>query len=416
MPNIIQSSARLLIAPSTPGRAVASSPYAALEVALHTDDADLRPGRAVVPVPLATASLVQVAAAELGHRICGRSLEDAIACGIWPAVDTSGGLDAAGFRPAVAAITDALWDLRATVAGLPLWRLVGGLSAADLARGANLTHLADVLSPAEACELLDRRVPGRQGRERQAERHGYPAANMAATTSTAELGLLAGRAHKEGFKHFVVTADRPDATVARCQTVRRAIGPDGIIIAQPSWQAELSDAIELAARLGPFGPVWLADSWPTADVQGLARLRQSTGGGTLGSPVLIAGGVDASNRLEVKQLLQSRAVDLLRVNPVGLGGLSETLAVLLLAARFRVPVCPVGRGPGGALAASRAGLIDFVAIGANLDDRAAELDPAGGGWAAASLTVQSGACLLGASPAGAAARRTVEAVVAAPRI
>ena len=405
MPTIIQSSARLLIAPAVPGRAVISSPYAALEVALHTDDAELRPGRAVVPVPLATASLVQAAAAELGHRSTGRSVSDAIAGGIWPAVDTSGGLGAAGFRPAVAAITDALWDLRATLAGVPLWRLVAGLSSAELARGANLNQLDDLLSPAQATELLDRRVPGRQGRERQAERTGYPAANLGVSASPTEQGLHAARAHKDGFNHFVVTCDRPDTAVAHCQVVRRVIGPDAVIIVHAGFVPELNEAKELAARLAPFGPVWLADPWPSADAHGLAQLRQSTGAGSVGSPVLIAAGGDAANRLEVKQLLQARSVDLLRVDPVALGGLSEALAVLLLAARFRIPVCPIGRGPGGALAASRVGLIDFVAVGANLDDRAAELDPAGAGWATAALTVQNGACLLTASAAPLSNRR-----------
>ena len=399
MPTITQTATRIVNPPPVLARSEQRSMYAALEVTIHTDSSEVRPGRAIVPVPAATAGLVQAAAGELARRTTGQRLEDVFAAGVWPAVDDSGGYGLAAFKPAVAAVTDALWDLRATLAGLPLWRLAVGLSPAELVQGADLRLLSDVLDPAEARNLLNNRVPGRAAREGQAVRFGYPAAFLQPVPPNTVAGMeaVARSAVSQGFSHVVIElGPRPELALLLCRAAREAGGPDLIIVAQASASWEVDTAIDVGRELIEIGPVWLAEPLPAVDACGLATVRRGCASSiAVGSPLAIAAGADLTSRLEAKQLLQAGSVDLLRLDPVSVGGLSEALAVLLLAARFRVPVCPIGRGPGGALAASRLGLIDFVAIGASLDLRAAELDVAGAGWATAPLTISEGSCLLG---------------------
>jgi L-fuconate dehydratase len=90
------------------------------------------------------------------------------------------------------------------------------------------------------------------------------------------------------------------------------------------------------------------------------------------APVRIATGEHVQNRVVFKQLLQLGAIDACQLDCCRLGGINEVLAVLLLAAKFGVPVCPHAGGVGLCEYAQHVSIFDYVAVGASLDDRVCE--------------------------------------------
>ena len=73
-----------------------------------------------------------------------------------------------------------------------------------------------------------------------------------------------------------------------------------------------------------------------------------------------------------KQLLQAGAIDYLQADACRVGGLNEVLAILLLAAKFEVPVCPHAGGLGLCEYVQHISAIDYIAVSADLTDRTTE--------------------------------------------
>jgi L-fuconate dehydratase len=83
---------------------------------------------------------------------------------------------------------------------------------------------------------------------------------------------------------------------------------------------------------------------PTApdDALGHASIRKQLKPHGIG----VATGEHAHNRMTFKQLLQAEAIDVCQIDSCRLGGVSEVLAVLLMSAKFGIPVCPHAGGVG----------------------------------------------------------------------
>jgi len=86
----------------------------------------------------------------------------------------------------------------------------------------------------------------------------------------------------------------------------------------------------------------------------------------------VATGEHASNRVVFKQLMQAEAIDYCQIDACRLGGVNEVLAVLLLAAKFDIPVCAHAGGLGLCEYVQHLGPIDYVCVSGSLDDRTTE--------------------------------------------
>src|SRR5262249_836594 len=89
-------------------------------------------------------------------------------------------------------------------------------------------------------------------------------------------------------------------------------------------------------------------------------------------PVKVATGEHCQNRVVFKQLLQAGAIGFCQIDSCRLGGVNEVLAVLLMAAKFGVPVCPHAGGVGLCEYVQHLSIFDYIAVSASLDDRIAE--------------------------------------------
>ena len=119
-------------------------------------------------------------------------------------------------------------------------------------------------------------------------------------------------------------------------------------------------------RLAPFGITWIEEPTSPDDVLGHAAIARAV------DPIAVATGEHAQNRVIFKQLLQAQAIGVCQIDACRLAGVNEVLAVLLLAAKFGVPVCPHAGGVGLCEYVQHLAAFDLVAVGGEREDRVVE--------------------------------------------
>jgi L-fuconate dehydratase len=271
---------------------------------------------------------------------------------------------------AIGAVVNAAWDLAAKRAGKPVWQLLAGMSPEQIVDLVDWRYLSDALTPDEALALLRRAEPGRPEREATLLTGGYPAY----TTSPGWLGYedekvarLAKEAVADGFRQIKlkVGADLDD-DVRRMRIAREAVGADIRVAIDANQRWDVGTAIEWVRRLGGFDPYWIEEPTSPDDVLGHAAIRTAL------APIRVATGEHVQNRVVFKQLLQAGAIDVLQIDAARVGGVNENIAILLLAARYGVPVCPHAGGVGLCELVQHLAMFDFVAVSGTLDDRVIE--------------------------------------------
>jgi L-fuconate dehydratase len=271
---------------------------------------------------------------------------------------------------ATAAVVNAVWDLFAKSAGKPLWKLLVDMSPVELVDLVDWRYISDALPPQHALERLEAQAAGRATREAELRRDGYPAY----TTSVGWLGYdddkirrLCREALAEGWTAFKlkVGADAEDDR-RRARIVREEIGPDRIMAVDANQRWGVPEAIDWMRALAEFDPYWIEEPTSPDDILGHATIARGV------APIRVATGEHVHNRVMFKQLFQADAISVCQIDACRLGGVNEVLAVLLLADRFGVPVCPHAGGVGLCELVQHLAIVDYVAISGSLDGRMIE--------------------------------------------
>ena len=271
---------------------------------------------------------------------------------------------------AIGAVVNALWDLKAKRAGMPLWRLLSRMTPEEIVGLVDFRYLTNALTPDEALEILRGAEAGRSEREAALLADGYPAY----TTSPGWLGYsdekltrLCREAIAEGFPQIKlkVGADLDD-DVRRLRIAREVCGPDFPIAIDANQRWEVSEAIEWVRALAEFALAWIEEPTSPDDILGHAEIARGV------APVRVATGEHAQNRMIFKQLLQAEAISVMQIDAVRVAGVNENVANLLLAAKFGVPVCPHAGGVGLCEAVQHLSMFDFVAVSGSRDGRMIE--------------------------------------------
>ncbi|MCA9284070.1 MAG: L-fuconate dehydratase [Phycisphaerales bacterium] len=271
---------------------------------------------------------------------------------------------------ATAAVINAVWDLWAKSVGKPLWKLLVDLTPEELVSTIDFRYITDVLQPEEAVGMLQSMAAGKAQREEDMLATGYPAY----TTSAGWLGYsddkvrsLCAAAVEEGWTHFKIKvgADLADDR-RRAAVVREAIGPARRLMMDANQRWDVDEAIDNMRALAAFDPWWIEEPTSPDDILGHAAIARSI------EPIGVATGEQCQNRVVFKQLLQANAIAFCQLDSCRLGGVNECLAVMLMAKRFDVPVCPHAGGVGLCEYISHLVMADYVAISGTTENRVAE--------------------------------------------
>jgi len=121
-------------------------------------------------------------------------------------------------------------------------------------------------------------------------------------------------------------------------------------------------------ELSRFGPWWIEEPTSPDDVLGHAAIARALAPLKIG----VATGEHGMNRVLFKQLLQAKAVSFCQIDSCRLGGVNEVIAVLLLAKKFGVPVCPHAGGVGLCEHVQHLAIFDYIAVSGSLENRVVE--------------------------------------------
>jgi L-fuconate dehydratase len=350
--------------------------YSAAYVVLSTGDSELS-GHGLTFTNGRGTEVCLAAIRALEPLVVGRSLEGITGDmrGFWRSLVSEDQLRWLGpekgvMHLATAAIVNAVWDLWAKSMRLPLWQLLAHLPAEDLVSAIDFRYIEDALTAEEALDLLQQARLGKEAREVQIVGEGYPAY----TTSAGWLGYddakvesLVRQALADGFRHvkMKVGTDLP-ADARRAGLIRDVLGEDGVLMMDANQVWGVDEAIASMRVLRDFDPWWIEEPTSPDDVLGHARIRREI------APIRVATGEHVMNRVIFKQLFQAEAIDVCQIDACRVAGVNEILAILLLAKKFDVPVCPHAGGVGLCEYVQHLAVFDYISVSGTLEDRVVE--------------------------------------------
>jgi L-fuconate dehydratase len=267
-------------------------------------------------------------------------------------------------------VVNAVWDLLAKEAGKPLWQYIGEMSPAEIVSQIDFRYITDFITPNEAVALLEARSAGKAERNATLRAEGYPCYTTSAGWigySDDKLRKLCAEAVAVGFRHvkIKVGADAQDDR-RRLTIVREVLGPDIKVMIDANQVWETEEAIARVRDLAFADPWFIEEPTSPDDIEGHRAIRQAV------APIQVATGEMCQNRILFKQYISREAIDIVQLDACRLGGVNEALAVLLMAAKAELAVCPHGGGVGLCEYIQHLSMIDYLCFAATADGRVAE--------------------------------------------
>ncbi|XP_060730155.1 mitochondrial enolase superfamily member 1 isoform X1 [Tachysurus vachellii] len=352
--------------------------YSVAYVTIDTDCESLKGYGITFTVGRGT-EIVVCAVKVLSALVIGKTLEEIVSDfrGFYRLLTNDGQLRWIGpekgvIQLAVAAILNAIWDMWARAEDKPLWKLLVDMDPKQLIRCIDFTYITDALTEQEALDILAKANKGKQEREDQMLKEGYPAY----TTSCAWLGYsdeqltqLCSAALGEGWTRFKVKVgvDLQD-DIRRCKLIRNMIGLENKLMIDANQRWDVNEAISWVSSLAEFRPLWIEEPTSPDDILGHAAISKALAPLGIG----VATGEQCHNRVMFKQFLQASALQFVQIDSCRVGSVNENLAILLMAAKFKVPVCPHAGGVGLCELVQHLILFDYISVSASLDNRMCE--------------------------------------------
>ncbi len=280
------------------------------------------------------------------------------------------GPDKGAIHLATGAVVNAVWDLWAKQEGVPVWQLVSRMSPEEIVQLIDFRYITDCITPQEALAFLQQQAVGKTERLATLAREGYPCY----TTSAGWLGYdddklrrLCQEAVDAGFNHIKLKVGRDKADdIRRLRIARETLGPERHLMIDANQIWEVDQAVEWVRELAFAKPWFIEEPTSPDDIEGHRVIREGV------APVKVATGEMCQNRIMFKQLIMRGAIDVVQIDACRLGGLNEVLAVMLMAAKYNLPVCPHAGGVGLCEYVQHLSMIDYLCIAGTREGRVIE--------------------------------------------
>ncbi len=280
------------------------------------------------------------------------------------------GPDKGAIHLATGAVVNAVWDLWAKLEGVPVWKLVSRMSPEEIVKLIDFRYITDCITPEEALAMLQAQEAGKAERLATLEREGYPCYTTSAGWlgyDDAKLRRLCQEAIDAGFNHVKMKVGRDKADDIRRLTIaREVLGPDRQLMIDANQVWEVKQAVEWVNDLAFCKPWFIEEPTSPDDIEGHRVIREGV------APVKVATGEMCQNRIIFKQLIMRGAIDVVQIDSCRLGGVNEILAVMLMAAKYQLPVCPHAGGVGLCEYVQHLSMIDYLCIAGTREGRVIE--------------------------------------------
>lgn len=350
--------------------------YSCVYATLHTDTDGLEGNGITFTIGRGNELCTQAVHA-LAPLIVGKSLEEITddMAGFWRSITGDSQLRWVGpekgvIHLATAAVVNAVWDLYAKSEAKPLWRLLADMTPQQIVDCIDFRYITDALTPSEAVALLEKHADSKADRIAEMQRDGYPSYTTSAGWlgySDEKLRQLCRDALAAGWSTFKIKVGRSlEDDIRRSRIIREEIGWDRRLMMDANQVWEVDEAIDNMQQLAEFKPWFIEEPISPDDILGHARIAKAI------APIKVATGEHCHNRVMFKQFLQADALQVCQIDSCRIGGVNEILSVMLMAAKFGVPVCPHAGGVGLCEYVQHLALFDYIAISASLEDRICE--------------------------------------------
>lgn len=280
------------------------------------------------------------------------------------------GPDKGAMHLATGAVVNAVWDLMAKAAGKPVWRLVAEMSPEEILSIIDFRYLTDAITPDEALAILRKAEAGKAERITLLENEGYPCYTTSAGWlgyDDAKLRRLCQEAVDQGFTHIKMKVGRDlEDDKRRLRIAREVIGDDRYLMIDANQIWEVGEAIDWVKALSVYKPFFIEEPTSPDDIAGHKTIREAV------APVKVATGEMCQNRIVFKQMIAGGAIDIVQIDSCRMGGLNEVLAVLLMAAKYDLPVWPHAGGVGLCEYVQHLSMIDYIAVSGTKEGRVIE--------------------------------------------
>ncbi len=338
--------------------------YSAAYVILKTENPDLT-GHGLTFTIGRGNEICCAAIAAMRHLVIGLDIEDVKQnpALMWHKLTSDSqlrwiGPDKGAMHLATGAVVNAIWDLWAKSEGKPVWKMVADMSPEQVVNCIDFRYLSDCVTPDEALELLQKQSKGKAEREQVLRVEGYPCYTTSAGWlgySDEKLTRLCQEAVDAGFDHIKLKVGRDLAEdKRRVKIARDIIGPDRKLMIDANQIWERDQAIDWVQQLAFAKPWFIEEPTSPDDVEAHRAIRQAI------SPIQVATGEMCQNRILFKQFIMREAIDIVQIDACRMGGMNELLAVLLMATKYQLKVCPHAGGVGLCEYVQHLSMIDYL--------------------------------------------------------
>jgi len=280
------------------------------------------------------------------------------------------GPDKGAMHLATGAVVNAVWDLLAKAAGKPVWQYVADMTPEQLVSIVDFRYLTDAITPEEALAIFRKAEAGKAERIATLKQEGYQCYTTSAGWlgySNEKLARLATEAVAEGFQHIKMKVGRDlDDDIRRLEIVREIMGPDRLLMIDANQVWEVDQAVDWVRALAKFNPYFIEEPTSPDDVSGHRAIREAI------APIKVATGEMCQNRILFKQFIKDGAIDIVQIDACRIGGLNEVLSVLLMAAKYGLPVWPHAGGVGLCEYVQHLSMIDYLVVSGTKEGRVIE--------------------------------------------
>ena len=280
------------------------------------------------------------------------------------------GPDKGAIHLATGAVVNAVWDLWAKEAKKPVWQLVAEMTSEEIVKLIDFRYLTDAITPDEAMDILIRNEDKKTERIEKLKAEGYPCYTTSAGWlgySDEKLRRLCKEAKDAGFTHTKFKVGRSlDDDIRRLSIAREVLGDEINIMIDANQVWEVGQAIDWVQKLAFAKPFFIEEPTSPDDVMGHKAIREGI------APIKVATGEMCQNRIIFKQFIKEGAIDIVQIDSCRMGGLNEVLAVMLMAAKYKLPVWPHAGGVGLCEYVQHMSMIDYIVISAEKDSRRIE--------------------------------------------
>ncbi len=281
------------------------------------------------------------------------------------------GPDKGAMHLATGAVVNAVWDLWAKAEDKPVWKLVADMGPEEIVKLIDFRYITDCIAPDEALSLLRATAEGKAARLADLQANGYPCYTTSAGWlgyDDAKLRRLAQQAVDAGFTHIKLKVGRDlQDDIRRVRIAREVLGPERTLMIDANQVWDVNQAIGWLQHLAFAKPWFIEEPTSPDDIEGHRRIRESVSGS-----MQVATGEMCQNRVIFKQLIMRGAVDVVQIDACRLGGVNEVLAVMLMAAKYGLKVCPHAGGVGLCEYVQHLSMIDYLCISGSKEGRVIE--------------------------------------------